>query len=128
MGRLSCQPVHIVSTRRGYIYIEYQTYRSPATGDHKVLGLLVRECYQAAGAEWSVKLLYTTPQLGKASNSLHGCLGDGYPPAVEVLLQSLIELVQSAQLQFSHALLLATACVVCANLIWRGHVGRIKLG
>lgn len=58
---------------------------------------------------------------------LHGGLGNWYSSAVQILLQSLVELIESAQLQFCHALLLATAGVVCANLVRCGHGGGIML-
>ena len=54
---------------------------------------------------------------------LHGRFRDGYSSAVEVLLQSLVELIQATELEFGHALFLAATSVVGANLVWcRGHV------
>lgn len=61
------------------------------------------------------------------SDILHGGLRNWYSSAVQILLQSLVELIESAQLQFCHALLLATTSVVCANLIRCGHGGGIML-
>lgn len=54
-------------------------------------------------------------------HSLHGSLRDGYPSAVQVLLQTRVELRQPPQLQLSHALLLALAITDVAGFVRGRH-------
>lgn len=56
-------------------------------------------------------------------NVLQRCLRHGYPSAVEVLLQSLVEFCEPPKLQLGHGLLLALAIVVCADFVGSGHGG-----
>lgn len=57
------------------------------------------------------------------ADSLHGCLGNRNPSTVQVLLQSLVELIETAQLQLGHALLLASTGIVVTDLVRRRHCG-----
>jgi hypothetical protein len=61
--------------------------------------------------------------LATAENALKSCLGHGYSPAVQVLLQTLVEFCKPPKLQLGHWLLLALAVVVVADLIGAGHGG-----
>lgn len=61
------------------------------------------------------------PVLG--SDLLKGSLRHGYPSAVEVFLQSLVEFCEPPKLQLGHGLLLALAIVVCADFVGSGHGG-----
>ena len=36
-------------------------------------------------------------------------------------MQSLVELIEAAELQFGHALLLASAGIIVTDLVWRRH-------
>jgi hypothetical protein len=56
-------------------------------------------------------------------NALKSGLGHGYSPAVQVLLQTLVEFCKPPKLQLGHWLLLALAIVVAADLVWAGHDG-----
>lgn len=93
------------------------THSAPAAGNHEVLGLLVGESDKAESRRSARVQLCRS---GRA-NSLHGSLGNRDSSAVQVLLQSLVELIETAELQFGHALLLASAGVVVTNLVWLRH-------
>jgi hypothetical protein len=69
------------------------THSAPAAGNHKVLGFLVGESDQAKGCV----LAYVYCSFWEQSaNSLHGSLGNRDSSAVKVLLQSLVELIETA--------------------------------
>jgi hypothetical protein len=68
------------------------THSAPAAGNHEVLGLLVGESDQAEDCV-SACVLGSSE---RSANSLHGSLGNGDSSAVEVLLQSLVELIETA--------------------------------
>lgn len=55
---------------------------------------------------------------------LHSRLGHRYSATVQVLLEPLVELIESAQLQLGHALLLASAGIVCPDLVGGRHCDR----
>lgn len=93
------------------------THSAPAAGNHEILGLLVGEGDEAESKMSARVQLYW----GSRANSLHGSLGNRDSSAVQVLLQSLVELIETAKLQFSHALLLASAGVVVTNLVRLRH-------
>jgi hypothetical protein len=65
----------------------------------------------------------TTTTSTTMGNALKSGLGHGYSPAVQVLLQTLVEFCKPPKLQLSHWLLLALAIIVAADLVWAGHDG-----
>jgi hypothetical protein len=93
------------------------THSAPTAGNHEVLGLLVGESDKAEDCMSACVQLLAE----RSANSLHGSLGDGDSSAVEVLLQSLVELIETAQLQFGHALLLTSAGVIVTDLVRLRH-------
>ena len=52
-------------------------------------------------------------------------LGHGYPLALQVLAQAVVELRQAAQLEQLHALLLVLAVADIADLVWSRHGVRV---
>lgn len=67
--------------------------------------------------------MFTLPTGG---DLLNRCLRHGYPAALEVLAQALVQLGKAAQLQFGHALLLALSVAASADFVGCGghHDGR----
>ena len=94
------------------------TYRTPATGYHKIFGLFIGECNQTTFTHTTVSISrVSSPPFPAKSNVLHRGLRHGYSPSVEVFLQSLVQLGEPSKLQLCHGLLLALAVVVGADLV-----------
>lgn len=75
------------------------TYSAPFAGNHEILGLLVGESDQTIALS-----ALCPPNCARRfdGNALHGSLGDRYPTAVQILLESLIQLIETTELEFGH--------------------------
>ena len=114
-GRLACRSKRLVSSHHNN-GVRVSTHRSPSRWYHPVFGLLVCECNEAAG----IVSLMCQSALSIDGGLLNRCLRYGYPATLEVLSQTLVQFVETAQLQLGHALLLALSIAASADLIGCG--------
>ena len=106
-----------------------QTYGSPSAWHHEVFWFFVCEGDEAVRSVSVCPWLWSGRDVevphDKKCDILHSSFRHGYPSAVQVLLQSLVEFRKPSKLELGHGLLLALAVVVCTDFVRGGHGGSV---